>query len=546
MTAATALPSNMTQIDPEKAQVASTPPAIAQPARSMDEKADLDKTYPKGMKLTLIMASLYLAVFLVALDRTIIATAIPQITNEFHSLTDIGWYASSYMMTSCAFQLWFGKLYVYYSTKYVFLLAIALFEIGSAICGAAPNSVAFIWGRSIAGFGSAGIFNGSIVIIVHTIPLAKRPMFQGLFGAVFGIASVVGPLIGGAFTTHVTWRWGFYINLPIGGVAVAAIIFLLHIPTPPDFGKPLSVQIRQIDPIGTAFFLPGIVCLLLALQWGGATYAWSNYRIILLLTLAGILLIGFVIIQVWKGDEATVPPRIIRNRSVAAGFYWSLCSGASMMIVVYFLATWFQAIEGVSAYTSGIRLLPLVLSLVAGSILGGAITGNVGYYAVPLILGTVLMSVGMGLLTTFEVNTSQAKWIGYQFVYGFGLGLGMQAPSMAVQTVLDKQDIPIGASLMLFAQWLGGAIFVSVGQNVLSNKLVEGLRVLPEFDIRWVTQSGATDLRNAIPAKALDIVLHVYNGALTRTFDIALAMSCAAMLGALAMDWNNIKKQTEK
>lgn len=301
-----------------------------------------------------------------------------------------------------------------------------------------------------------------------------------------------------------------------------------------------------MDPIGTAFFLPGIVCLLLALQWGGATYAWTSYRIILLLTLAGILLIGFIVVQVWRGDEATVPPRIIKNRSVAAGFYWSLCSGAAMMIVIYFVATWFQAIEGVSAYRSGIRLLPLVLALVAGSILAGTLTWNVGYYTAPLLLGTVIMSVGVGLLTTFAVNTSQSKWIGYQFLYGFGLGLGMQAPSMAAQTVLAKQDVPIGASLMFFAQWLGGAVFVSVGQNVLSNKLVEGLSVLPGFEIGWVTQSGATDLRDAVPVESLSIVLHVYNGALTRTFDIALAMSCAAILGALAMEWKSVKNQPRK
>lgn len=301
-----------------------------------------------------------------------------------------------------------------------------------------------------------------------------------------------------------------------------------------------------MDPIGTAFFLPGVVCLLLALQWGGSTYTWSNYRIILLLVLAGVLLIGFIFIEIWKGDEATVPPRVIKNRSVAAGFYWSICSGAAMMIVIYFVATWFQAIQGVSAYTSGIRLLPLVLALVAGSMIGGALTWNVGYYTLPLLLGTVLMSIGVGLLTTWTVNTSQAKWIGYQFLYGIGLGLGMQAPSMAAQTVLDKKDVPIGASLMFFAQWLGGAVFVSVGQNVLSNKLVEGLRVLPGFDIGWVTESGATDLRHVVPEKALGIVLEVYNGALTRTFDIALAMSCAAIVGALAMEWKSVKKQPGK
>ena len=201
---------------------------------------------------------------------------------------------------------------------------------------------------------------------------------------------------------------------------------------------------------------------------GGSTYAWSNVRIIALLVLAGVLLIGFIAVQFWKGDSATVPPRIIKQRSVAAGFYYALCSGAAMMTIIYFLATWFQAIQGVSAYESGIRLLPLVLALVVGSVSGGIFTTKVGYFAAPLILGVVIMSTGAGLLTTLAVHTSRAKWIGYQVVYGLGLGLGMQMPSMAAQTVLNRHDVPIGASLMFFAQWLGGAVFVSVGQNVLS------------------------------------------------------------------------------
>ena len=306
------------------------------------------------------------------------------------------------------------------------------------------------------------------------------------------------------------------------------------------------MQIYQIDPIGTALFIPGIVCLLLALQWGGSTYPWHNARIVALLVLAGVLLIAFIAVQPWKGDHATVPPRIIKNRSVAAGFFWAFCSGAAMMVIIYFLATWFQAIQGITAYKSGIRLLPLVLALVAGSLLGGSITWNAGYYTPPLIVGTIIMSIGAGLLTTFGVQTGHSKWIGYQFIYGFGLGLGMQMPSMAAQTVLPKQDVPIGASLMFFAQWLGGAIFVSVGQNVLINKLVSGLRVVPGFNITWVTDTGATDLRKVVPTQSLDLVLQVYNRALVRVFDVAVALSCIAIIGAVTMEWRSVKAEKGK
>ena len=317
---------------------------------------------------------------------------------------------------------------------------------------------------------------------------------------------------------------------------------ILRIGAPQEAGTTIREQISQLDPIGTLLFLPGIVCLLLALQWGGSTYAWGNARIIALLVLAGLLMIAFVAVQIWKQDLATVPPRIMKNRSVASGFFYAICAGSSMMILVYFIPIWFQAIKNVTAFNSGIRMLPLVLALILGSGVSGGITSGTGYYTPALIFGTVLMSIGAGLITTFNLSTTTGQWIGYQILFGLGLGASMQIPGMAAQTVLSSADIPVGASLMFFAQWLGGAIFVSVGQNVLSNKLVEGFAGIGIFNGAELLSYGATNLRNAVPAQYLHQVLEIYNGALSKVFVVALAMACLSFIPSLTMEWKSVRK----
>jgi MFS family permease len=265
-------------------------------------------------------------------DKSILATAVPRITDDFNSLSDIGWYGSSYMLTLCACQMFWGRIYTFYPTKATFIAAVAVFEIGSALCGAAPSSSVLILGRAIAGAGSAGISNGTIIVIIQTTPLEKRPMFTGLVGAVFGIAGVVGPLLGGAFTEHVSWKWCFYINLPFGGLAVGVLVLVLHLPSKEREQLTRWEQFQRLDPIGTVLFLPSVVCLLLALQWGGTTYAWSSWRPVLLLILAGVLFIGFFALQIWKPDTATLPMRILKQRTVAASTLFAFTIQAERLL----------------------------------------------------------------------------------------------------------------------------------------------------------------------------------------------------------------------
>ncbi|KAK9414434.1 putative MFS multidrug transporter [Seiridium unicorne] len=499
-------------------------------------RASTTHEYPSGLRLALLMISIFISMFL----------AIPQITDDFKSLQDVGWYGSAYLLTTASFQLMFGKLYTFFAVKTIFMATVLLFEIGSAICGAAPNSAVFIVGRAIAGVGAAGIFSGVIIIIVYAVPLHKRPLYQGLFGAIFGLASVIGPLVGGAFTSNVTWRWCFYINLPFGGVALVVIAFLLTIPDRETTKLPLKEKLAQLDAVGTTVLIPGVVCLLLALQWGGLDYAWNGGRIIALLTLGIVLLLCFCVVQVYMPKTATLPPRIFKQRSILAGFWATLCIGSQMMIFVYFLPIWFQAIKEVSAVDSGIRLLPLTLSMVVASMTTGILTSKIGYYTPFIIVGTCLLSIGAGLLTTLQVDTGEGKWIGYQILYGFGMGLSFQAPNLAAQTVLPTKDVPIGTSLMFFSQLLGGAIFISVGENVLNTQLVDRLSGLPNFNVGLVINNGATTLASSVPANLLGAVLEAYNESLRKCFQIGLIMACLTIFGAAAMEWRSVKKNQPK
>lgn len=243
----------------------------------------------------------------------------------------------------------------------------------------------------------------------------------------------------------------------------------------------------------------------------------------------------------WKQENATVPPRIVKQRSIAAALWFGFFNGAGMTVIMYYVPIWFQAIKGVSAVQSGLMLLPMILGSVVGTLSSGIVIAKLGYYTPFFIISSIMMSVGAGLLTTFTPTTGHAKWIGYQVLFGLGLGFGTQQPMNVVQTVLDRSDIATGGAVVLFTRFLGSSIFLPVAQNVFLKRLLEKLTNLPDINPHAVIDGGATELRHLATGDDLNTLLSDYNTAILDVFYLNVATSCLTVFGSLLVEWRSLK-----
>lgn len=412
---------------------------------TVDEQND-DSKYPGGGALAILTFGLCMATFVVALDNTIIATAIPRITTVFDSLNDVGWYGSSYLLTTTSLQPSFGKIYTYFNIKWTYITALLIFELGSIVCAAAKNSVMLIVGRAIAGAGAAALFSGGMTIVGYSVALRKRALYISLLSSMFGISSVVGPILGGVLTDRATWRWCFWINLPFGGVALLTVFFFFKNPERAHTGMTLKQKINQID-IGGAFLLIcGIVCLLLALQWGGTTYPWHDSKVWGCILGFGLIIACFIALQFKLGPRATIPPHILTQRTIAACATFTTFLSMGLYAHIYYLPFYFQAVKGTTAEGSGIRTIPyLVSTTIASIVVGGSVTAF-GWYTPFMWFGAALFTIGAGLLYSLQVSSYAGKWIGYQLLTGIGAGASVQIPFIAVQVVLSAKDMPSGST----------------------------------------------------------------------------------------------------
>ncbi|KAJ5621535.1 hypothetical protein N7528_006318 [Penicillium herquei] len=505
------------------------------------------RQYPSGLAVTFILISVTLAYFLFFLDLAVISTASPSITSEFNSLVDVGWYGGGYQLGSAALQPLSGKIYSRFSIKWTFLVFFVVFEIGSAICGAAQSSAMFIAGRVIAGMGSAGVSNGAVTTISAILPVQKQALFMGLNMGMGQLGLATGPIIGGAFTTNVSWRWCFYINLPLGA-AVGGFLLFNTIPEPKPKDPPMQILgsvVKELDLIGFALVCPAVVMFLLGLQFGGNEYAWDSSVVIGLIIGGAATFVAFLVWEWHQGDDAMVPLAILRHRviwSAAATMFFSL---SSILVADFYIAIYFQSIGNDTPLMSGVHMLPITLGIVIFTMISGTLISILGYYLPFLFAGGAISAIGYGLLSLLSPTTPSSKWIGYQVLYGVGSGCTTAAPYVAIQSLVNPEQISLAMAIIIFWQNIGGATSLIAANAIFDNSLRSELEKRASqisLSPDTIVNAGVRSIRSLVSGSELTAVLAAYAKSVDKVMYLGIAVSIVVILVCPGLGWRDIRK----
>jgi EmrB/QacA subfamily drug resistance transporter len=459
-------------------------------------------------EVLIVFSGLMLGMLLAALDQTIVSTALPTIVGDFGGLQHLSWVITAYLLTSTASVPLYGKLSDMYGRKPLFQFAIAVFLVGSFLSGASQSMLQLVLFRGVQGLGGGGIMAMAMAIIGDIVSPRERGRYQGYTGAVFAFSSVAGPLLGGVFTDQLSWRWVFYINLPLGILALVVTSAVLKLP--------FRRRDHPIDYLGSMLMVGGVSCLLLVCSWGGTEYGWTS-RTILGLAVAGVLLLLLFVGQELRAPEPLLPPRLFRVRIFSVCSAIGLIVGATMFGAVAFLPVYLQVVKGVSATSSGLRLVPLMLGVVGTSVASGRLISSTGRYRVYPIAGMAITVTGLLLLSRLGAHTGMIEVSTYMFVLGIGVGMVMQVIVLAVQNAVDYRDLGTATAGVNFFRSMGSAFGVAIFGSILTNRLERNLpRELPQG-----SGISAGRLLGSTPAQLHALPAAVHEGAV-RAFAMSL------------------------